>query len=281
MIDLSIVGKKLGPVPFNYTWKDVVLYALGIGAQTDELLFGFSRKYFVPPHRFTPKIPPVFRILGESGQCPGGPGAIRVGGDRALEEQGDIPGDLLAAPRHDGDRNGLSLPSIAQPFQEDLSHRLASNNGDHKKHVDVFLFEEDADGVRIDQGIHKRSEAQVKGISDTASHCWHDATKPLDALAGKGNHFQSERKTRIGGANPDPTRSADDPDTATFWKRLAGEEIKRVEHLFEALGADNTGLSQHPLPNALRSRQRTRMGCCCQRTFLCNAALQKNDRFSL
>ncbi|RJR48519.1 MAG: hypothetical protein C4576_08165 [Desulfobacteraceae bacterium] len=39
MIDLSIVGKRLGPVTFNYTWKDVVLYAMGIGAQTDELPF--------------------------------------------------------------------------------------------------------------------------------------------------------------------------------------------------------------------------------------------------
>ena len=39
MIDLALIGKKYGPVPFNYTWKDVVLYALSIGAQTDELQF--------------------------------------------------------------------------------------------------------------------------------------------------------------------------------------------------------------------------------------------------
>lgn len=39
MIDLGIVGKKLGPAVFNYTWKDVVLYALGIGGQADELPF--------------------------------------------------------------------------------------------------------------------------------------------------------------------------------------------------------------------------------------------------
>ncbi|MGA3112977.1 MAG: MaoC/PaaZ C-terminal domain-containing protein [Syntrophobacteraceae bacterium] len=39
MIDLELIGRKCGPIPFEYTWKDVVLYALGIGAQTDELPF--------------------------------------------------------------------------------------------------------------------------------------------------------------------------------------------------------------------------------------------------
>jgi acyl dehydratase len=39
MIDLDIIGKRLGPASFDYTWKDVVLYALGIGAQTEELSF--------------------------------------------------------------------------------------------------------------------------------------------------------------------------------------------------------------------------------------------------
>ncbi|MFA6221927.1 MAG: MaoC/PaaZ C-terminal domain-containing protein [Desulfomonilaceae bacterium] len=39
MIDLALIGKKYGPVPLKYTWKDVVLYALSIGAQTDELQF--------------------------------------------------------------------------------------------------------------------------------------------------------------------------------------------------------------------------------------------------
>jgi acyl dehydratase len=39
MIDLGIVGKKLGPSVFNYTWRDVVLYALSIGAQTHEAAF--------------------------------------------------------------------------------------------------------------------------------------------------------------------------------------------------------------------------------------------------
>ncbi|MFZ0930808.1 MAG: MaoC/PaaZ C-terminal domain-containing protein [Syntrophobacteraceae bacterium] len=43
MIDLELIGRKCGPFPFVYTWKDVVLYALGIGAQTDELPFIYEK----------------------------------------------------------------------------------------------------------------------------------------------------------------------------------------------------------------------------------------------
>ena len=42
MLDVSIVGKKFEPTVFEYTWKDVVLYALGIGAQADELPFVYE-----------------------------------------------------------------------------------------------------------------------------------------------------------------------------------------------------------------------------------------------
>lgn len=36
-VDLSVIGKKTEPVVFEYTWKDVALYALGVGARHDEL----------------------------------------------------------------------------------------------------------------------------------------------------------------------------------------------------------------------------------------------------
>jgi len=42
MLDLSIAGRKFEPTVFEYTWKDVVLYALGIGAQADELPFVYE-----------------------------------------------------------------------------------------------------------------------------------------------------------------------------------------------------------------------------------------------
>jgi acyl dehydratase len=36
-VDLSVIGKKNDPVVFEYTWKDVVLYALSVGATEREL----------------------------------------------------------------------------------------------------------------------------------------------------------------------------------------------------------------------------------------------------
>jgi acyl dehydratase len=36
-VDLSIIGKETDPVVFEYTWRDVVLYALGVGATAAEL----------------------------------------------------------------------------------------------------------------------------------------------------------------------------------------------------------------------------------------------------
>jgi hypothetical protein len=36
---LRLIGKQCGPIPFEYTWKDAVRYAISIGAQTDALSF--------------------------------------------------------------------------------------------------------------------------------------------------------------------------------------------------------------------------------------------------
>jgi acyl dehydratase len=36
-VDLSVIGKKNDPVEFEYTWKDVVMYALSVGATEQEL----------------------------------------------------------------------------------------------------------------------------------------------------------------------------------------------------------------------------------------------------
>ncbi len=41
-VDLSVVGKKTGPIVFQYSWKDVVLYALGVGVSADELSFVYE-----------------------------------------------------------------------------------------------------------------------------------------------------------------------------------------------------------------------------------------------
>jgi acyl dehydratase len=41
--DLSVIGKKTEPVVYDYTWKDVALYALGVGATAQELPYVYER----------------------------------------------------------------------------------------------------------------------------------------------------------------------------------------------------------------------------------------------
>jgi len=53
--DLSIVGKPSEPAVFNYGWKDVVLYALGIGAKADEIEYLYEGK--------GPKVYPSFAVI--------------------------------------------------------------------------------------------------------------------------------------------------------------------------------------------------------------------------
>jgi NAD(P)-dependent dehydrogenase (short-subunit alcohol dehydrogenase family)/acyl dehydratase/putative sterol carrier protein len=48
-LNLDAVGKKLGPFTREYGWKDVVLYALGVGAGFDDLEYAYEEKLKVIP----------------------------------------------------------------------------------------------------------------------------------------------------------------------------------------------------------------------------------------
>src|SRR5580693_4089287 len=65
--DLSIVGKPSDVSRFSYSWKDVVLYALGIGAKKDELDFLYEGASFGNVNRKTsearPKVIPSFVVV--------------------------------------------------------------------------------------------------------------------------------------------------------------------------------------------------------------------------
>jgi acyl dehydratase len=53
--DFDAVGKTTEPVEHRYTWKDTVLYALGIGAKTDELDYLYEGR--------GPKVYPSFAVI--------------------------------------------------------------------------------------------------------------------------------------------------------------------------------------------------------------------------
>ena len=48
-LNLDAIGKKLGPVSKDYTWKDVVLYALGVGAGFSDLDYCYEKDLKVIP----------------------------------------------------------------------------------------------------------------------------------------------------------------------------------------------------------------------------------------
>lgn len=48
-LNLDAIGQKIGPIIREYTWKDVVLYALGVGAGFDELDYVYEKDLKVIP----------------------------------------------------------------------------------------------------------------------------------------------------------------------------------------------------------------------------------------
>lgn len=68
-LDLSLVDKQTAPSTFTYTWKDTVLYALGIGAKKDELDFLFEGKgpKVVPSFAVVPMFEPMFELVAKTG----------------------------------------------------------------------------------------------------------------------------------------------------------------------------------------------------------------------
>jgi NAD(P)-dependent dehydrogenase (short-subunit alcohol dehydrogenase family)/acyl dehydratase/putative sterol carrier protein len=48
-LNLDAIGRKIGPVTSRYDWKDIVLYALGVGAGFDELDYVYENRLKVIP----------------------------------------------------------------------------------------------------------------------------------------------------------------------------------------------------------------------------------------
>jgi acyl dehydratase len=67
--DLSLVGKASSPTTLEYTWKDVVLYALGVGAKAGELEYLYERygPKVLPSFAVVSKFPPMLALLAETG----------------------------------------------------------------------------------------------------------------------------------------------------------------------------------------------------------------------
>ncbi|MBP1742423.1 MAG: putative dehydrogenase like protein, partial [Deltaproteobacteria bacterium] len=68
-LDLGAIGKKIGPLTKTYTWKDVVTYALGVGAGFSELHYCYEKDLKVLPsfgivtlYDFMPQLASVSKV---------------------------------------------------------------------------------------------------------------------------------------------------------------------------------------------------------------------------
>jgi acyl dehydratase len=88
-IDPTAVGKTGGPVERSWTSKDCLLYALGVGAGTDELAFSTEKNQ---------QVLPTFAVIVGGGGSPFGAigkfnPAMLVHGEQAIEVFGPIPAE--------------------------------------------------------------------------------------------------------------------------------------------------------------------------------------------
>ena len=87
-LDLSAIGKELPPTTFEYTERDVMLYALGVGATTDELDFVYEKNLKVLP---TFAVIPAFSALAGLGHVLEFNPAMLLHGEQRIELRGAIP----------------------------------------------------------------------------------------------------------------------------------------------------------------------------------------------
>jgi acyl dehydratase len=96
-VNLSAVGKKLGAVTHTYTERDVMLYALGVGAGPDELAFVYERDLKVlPTFAVIPSFPAMMNLGGAMDVNP----AMVLHGEQKIELLGPIPtsGTITTTP---------------------------------------------------------------------------------------------------------------------------------------------------------------------------------------
>jgi 3-hydroxyacyl-CoA dehydrogenase/3a,7a,12a-trihydroxy-5b-cholest-24-enoyl-CoA hydratase len=96
-VDLSAVGKQLPASQFTYTERDVMLYALGVGAGTDEPQFTYERDLQVLP---TFGVIPAFPALAAMGTAMSVNPMMVLHGEQRLELHAPLPtyGTLTTTP---------------------------------------------------------------------------------------------------------------------------------------------------------------------------------------
>ena len=63
-LNLDAIGEKIGPITKDYSWKDAVLYALGVGAGFSSLEYCYEKDLKVIPSF---SIAAIFELISQFG----------------------------------------------------------------------------------------------------------------------------------------------------------------------------------------------------------------------
>jgi hypothetical protein len=98
-LNMDAIGKKIGPMKKDYTWKDAVLYAIGVGAGFDELDYTYEKNLKVIPSF---SIAAIFDFLGEVAAASNMNLAGILHGEQELIFHNSIPPSGTLHERHHG-----------------------------------------------------------------------------------------------------------------------------------------------------------------------------------
>ena len=127
-IDPSAVGKELPDTTFEYTDRDVMLYALGVGATTDELNFVYEKNLQTLP---TFGVIPAFPALGGIGKYMEFNPMMLLHGEQSITLNGPIPtsGKLTTGGTITGiyDKGSGALVNISVDTKDQSGNVLFTN----------------------------------------------------------------------------------------------------------------------------------------------------------
>lgn len=110
-IRLELVGKPLESVRHAYTWRDAVVYALGVGARIDELDYLYEGRgpKVLPTFAVVPSFRALHQVVGELGVPPlsilHGEQTVRLA--RAIPPSGELVTTAEVTGIHDKGKNAL------------------------------------------------------------------------------------------------------------------------------------------------------------------------------
>jgi acyl dehydratase len=128
-IQRDLVGKTSAPITHTYTWKDTVLYALGVGARAEDLdyLFEMNGPRVLPTFAVVPSFHAMIAVVGQLGANP----AMVVHGEQTVVLHRPIPpaGELRTVAEVKGiyDKGKGALALVEARTTDDKGAPLCDN----------------------------------------------------------------------------------------------------------------------------------------------------------